>query len=225
VSVLRAAIFDMDGVLVDNSAYHFRAWQEVLETRGVELTWHNYLQDLNGKTPEESGRIIFADRLSKSEIRDLNAEKEALYRSRYSGSVTATPGLIPFLQDLASAGIPRALATSATPENIEFILSATGAGRFFATIVDATMVLHGKPDPEVFMEAARRLGQIPEECVVFEDSKIGLAAARASGAKVVALTTTLPPEQIVDADRIIRDFTEIRAKDLDRLFLAAHEKP
>lgn len=225
MSVLRAAIFDMDGVLVDNSVYHFRVWQEVLETCGVQLTWHNYVQDLNGKTPEESGRTIFADRLSRSEIRDLNAKKETLYRSLYSGSVTATPGLIPFLQDLASAGVPLALASSASPENIEFILGATGAGRFFTTIVDATMVLHGKPDPEVFMMAARRLGQMPEQCVVFEDSKMGLAAARASGAKVVALTTTQRPEQIVDADRTIRDFTEIRAKDLDRLFLAAREKP
>jgi beta-phosphoglucomutase family hydrolase len=218
------AIFDMDGVLVDNSAFHFQAWQEVLKLYGVQLTRQDYLQELSGKTPEESGRTIFADRLSSSEIRELNTKKETLYRSLYGGSVTAVPGLVPFMHDLDSAGIPMALATSATPENVELILSATGTRRFFASIVDATMVRRGKPEPEIFIKAAKDLGRKPEECVVFEDSKFGLAAARASGAKVVALATTLRPDQIMCADRIIRDFTEIGVGDLYHLFEAAGER-
>jgi beta-phosphoglucomutase len=209
-----AVIFDMDGVIVDNTGFHFRAWREVLKSYGVELSRQEYEQKLSGRTPEESGRVIFADRLSRPEILELNRRKESLYRSLYAGSVTAAPGLMPFLRDLEAEGVPVALATSAMPENIEFVLSATGIRRFFTTIVDATMVRRGKPDPEIFLTAAARLGAEPADCVVFEDSKFGMAAARAAGAKLVALATTLPPAEIHDADRVIRDFTEIGVRDL-----------
>jgi beta-phosphoglucomutase-like phosphatase (HAD superfamily) len=85
-------------------------------------------------------------------------------------------------------------------------------------VVDATMVQHSKPNPEIFEKAAGLLGRKPANCVVFEDSKFGLAAARASGAKVVAVATTLRPEQIVDADQIIRNFTELDLTDLFGMF-------
>ena len=216
-----AAIFDMDGVLVDNTPFHYRAWREVLGTRGIKLSRRKYDQLLNGKTPEDTARTIFGDRISVAESHELNAQKDSLYRSLYRDAVVPAPGLVPFLESLDSAGVPMALATSANPENIELVLTGTDTRRFFSVVVDATMVKRGKPDPEIFEKAAALLGEKPANCVVFEDSKFGLIAAKASGAKVVALATTLRPDQIVDVDRIILDFTELDLTDLYEIFKAA----
>lgn len=211
----------MDGVLVDNASFHYRAWREVLGMRGIKLSRRKYDELLNGKTPEETARTLFGDRISVAESRELNDQKDSLYRSIYRGAVVPIPGLLPFLESLDSAAVPMALATSANPENIELVLAGTDTRRFFPVIVDATMVKRGKPDPEIFEKAAALLGEKPANCVIFEDSKFGLAAAKASGAKVVALATTLRPKQIVDADRIIRDYTDLALTDLYEILGAA----
>jgi beta-phosphoglucomutase len=213
-----AAIFDMDGVLVDSTLFHYRAWREVLRIRGIRLSRRTYDDILSGRTPEETARTIFGDRISIVESRALNDQKDSLFRSLYREEVVPIPGLVSFLGDLDCAGVPMALATSANPENVELVLAGTDTRRFFSVIVDATMVRRSKPDPEIFEKAAALLGVKPHKCVVFEDSKSGLAAARASGAKVVALATTLQPGQIADVERIIRDFTELAVTDLIELF-------
>jgi beta-phosphoglucomutase family hydrolase len=215
-----AAIFDMDGVLVDNIPFHYRAWREVLRMRGIALSRRQYDEILSGKTPEESARTIFGDGISAEESRELNEQKDVLFRSIYREAVVPLRGLVPFLRCLNRMGVPMALATSANPENVELVLTGTDTRRFFAVVVDATMVQRSKPDPQIFEEAAAALGVKPEKCIVFEDSISGLAAAKACGAKVVALATTLRPEQIVDVDRVIRDFTEITVADVIDVFEA-----
>ncbi|MBN1834274.1 MAG: beta-phosphoglucomutase family hydrolase [Spirochaetales bacterium] len=212
------AIFDMDGVLVDNASFHYRAWRQILRSRGITLTREEYDHSLNGKTPQETAKAIYGEGISPVGVRELNDRKESVYRSLYRGEVAPAPGLLRLLRELDSAGVPMALATSAEPENIEMVLAGTGTREFFPVIVDATMVRRGKPDPEIFRKAAALLGREPERCVVFEDSRLGLAAARACGAKVVAVATTLPVEQITDADMIIRDFTDLELAGLSRLF-------
>jgi beta-phosphoglucomutase len=215
-----AAIFDMDGVIVDNTSFHFQAWREVLAARGITLTRREYDETLNGKTPEETARAIYGDRISAAEVRELNERKESLYRSLYAGAVVPARGLLRFLRDLGSAGVTMALATSAEAENVELVLAGTGTRQFFSAIVDAAMVQRGKPDPEIFRTAAALLGREPARCVVFEDSRFGLAAARASGARVVALATTLRVEEILDADMIIRDFVGLELARISGLFEA-----
>jgi HAD superfamily hydrolase (TIGR01509 family) len=123
-------------------------------------------------------------------------------------SIKPTPGLIEFLDLLDSLNIPRAIGTSAPPVNVEFTLEKANLRKYFSLVIDDTMIKNSKPDPEIYLKAAAELGFKPRECVVFEDSKSGILAGINAGARVVALTSTLPVDEILalKSDFIVDDF-------------------
>ena len=137
----------------------------------------------------------------------------------YEKDIEALPGLEQFLQKLDEAEITRAIATSAPRSNVDFTLEKTGLGRFFKTILDDSFVSKGKPDPEVYLKAAKAVNFPPERCVVFEDSLAGVQAAKNAGCKVVGLTTTHPAEELSDTHLVLPDFRQVEPKALiSRLF-------
>ncbi|RMD79641.1 MAG: HAD family hydrolase, partial [Lentisphaerae bacterium] len=148
-----------------------------------------------------------------AEIRRLADMKEAIFREQIrEQGIEPLPGVVTLLQTLQSHGIPPAIGTSTPAANLECILEITGLAPYFAARVCSEDVTRGKPDPEVFLQAARRLGADPTRCVVFEDAPVGITAAKAAGMHCVAVATTRAPEQLRQADLVLPDLTAFPLK-------------
>ena len=189
-------IFDMDGVIVDNHQWHFKAWVEFGLRHGIKITKEEFSRHF-GSTNELIISELFGNHLSFEEIAALGAEKESVYRQLYKPFIEPVEGLKVFLQYLKDKGIPLALATSAPARNVEFTLNATGLNDFFSVITDSSMVSRGKPDPEVYLVTAAKLAVEPGECVVFEDSVAGIQSALDAGMHVIGVATTHKSEELL----------------------------
>ncbi|GAB3336935.1 HAD family phosphatase [Larkinella ripae] len=209
---MKAAIFDMDGVIVDTNPHHRIAWRKYFERCGKPLTDADFVRYVSGKHNDDILRHLFADRtLSVVESRQLAAEKEALFRELYLPDITPVAGLPEFLQLLRKTGIVTAVGTSAPVENLDFVMDALNLRGYFDSLLDESKVTRPKPDPEIYQKAMQSLGVEPPESVIFEDSATGIRAAKAAGAYVVGLATTEPADELirVGADEVVRDFTEL----------------
>lgn len=184
-----AAIFDLDGVLVDTARYHFLAWKRLAETLGIPFSEEDNERFKGVGRMECLDILLRKGKLSPGapERERLAAEKNGYY-VRYIEELDShdlLEGTRPYLEMLASSGIKIALASAS--KNAGTILSRTGITELFDTIVDGTMIAKSKPDPEVFNLAAKRLGVEHRFCVVFEDAVAGIAAAHAAGMKAVGI--------------------------------------
>ncbi len=208
--VLLAAIFDMDGVIVDNMAYHNQAWELFFHKYRPPLPLQEFMLHF-GRTNKDLFELLFSRELSYEEEAALGEEKEALYRKAYAPHVAPVPGFVEFVQELKAHSVRTAVGTSAPRINLDFVLDRIPLRPYFDVLIDSSDVIRGKPDPEIYLKAAGRLGCPPEFCLVFEDSFAGIQSGRNAGMKVVALSTTHPPERLLphSPDKIIRDFTEI----------------
>jgi beta-phosphoglucomutase family hydrolase len=211
-----AVIFDMDGVIVDNDVYHFRAWGELCQNYGLKVSMDE-VKSWFGNTNAMILKNLFGGSVSNEKIEKLGNEKELLYRQIYLSDIKATTGLIPFLQDLQNSGITIAIATSAPTENVDFVLEHTGTRGYFSTIIDASMISEGKPSPEIYLKAAEVLKLDVSKCLVFEDSFHGIESARRAGMKVVGVATTHPAEKLLGTVKNISDFSEIQAFQISQI--------
>ena len=213
-----AVIFDMDGVLIDSNPYHKIALQQFCAKYGFNLSEEELRNRIYGRTNKEWISNLFGEKLRAEDLLAYAFEKEELYRQLYKDAIKPVKGLIPFLQELKTAGIKMAIGTSAPRGNVDFTLNAIGGESFFDSILDESHVEKGKPNPEIYLKCAKALDYPPEQCIVFEDSISGLAAARSSGAKVVGISTTHSANEMKDADLIIDDFSEISTESLQKAF-------
>jgi beta-phosphoglucomutase len=204
-----AALFDMDGVLVDNYEVHFEAWQAFFKEHQLNVTSDDFRTFAAGRTNEQIIPHYFGEGISKEELNRLASEKEALYRRIYKGNVQPVKGLISFVNKLINENIPVVVATSAPLENAVFVLNELALTGRFPFIVHESMVSKGKPDPEIYLKAAQLIGFEPSRCVVFEDSYAGIAAGNAAGMKVVGIATTNPASTLRNCQKVIADFEEI----------------
>lgn len=219
-TMLQAAIFDWDGVVVDSSAAHLESWERIAEERGLPLPENHFALGFGKRN-----QVIIPDiyRWSKDpdEIEELGNRKEALYREILATTgLVPLPGAIELFRQLKSAGIPMAVGTSTPRENVDTVIHMIGADGFFDAVISAGDVARGKPDPEVFLKAGDALGVEPANCVVFEDAVYGIEAALAGGMKAVALLTTHPAAHF-DGTRphaFIRDLSEVDQEFLQALW-------
>ena len=208
-----AAIFDWDGVIIDSSRQHELSWERLAHHEKLSLPAGHFQRGVGMKNER-----IIPDLLhwttDPAEIKRLAWQKEEFYRQivRESG-IRALPGVREFLERLDAAGIPRIIGSSTPRENIELVVELIGLGRFFRPIVAAADVTHGKPDPEVFLLCAQRLGFSPERCVVFEDAHVGIAAAHAAHMKVIGVASTHPAASLRQADRVVQQLDELMPAD------------
>jgi beta-phosphoglucomutase len=186
---LRAAVFDMDGVLVNNAPFHREAWRRLSREEGFPLTDPEFWRQAIGRPVEEAVPRILGRPIPVAEAIRLARRKTALYHELADGHAPPVSGVVEFVRGLATADVPRALATSAVAESAARILEGIGLAAAFPVQVTAGQVRRGKPDPEVYLTAAARLGVPPAVCVVFEDAVVGVEAARRAGMAVVGLTT------------------------------------
>ncbi|MFI8219085.1 HAD family hydrolase [Streptomyces sp. NPDC085932] len=182
-----SVIFDLDGTLVDSEPHYFEAGRQTLAAYGVpDFTWADHERYVGISTQE-----TVADWKERyglpATVDELLAAKNRRYLELARSASRAYPEMRAFVELLAAEGVPMAVASGSSPEAIAAVLSGTGLDAHLHTVVSADEVAHGKPAPDVFLEAARRLGASPAECVVLEDAAPGAAAAHAAGMRCIAI--------------------------------------
>jgi beta-phosphoglucomutase len=207
-----SVIFDMDGVLVENSAVHDETWRMICKKYGKPKT-SKEIQNIFGGT-----NSVFVERLlgitDEARIKEIAIEKEALYREVYNDKIKAPIGLKELLFNLKKNNIRLAVGTSGPKENLDFVLDKLDIRNFFDVLVYESHVKKGKPDPEIYQVVSQNLGVEPSHCIVIEDSILGIQAALAAGMKVIAITTSFPVEKLNIADQIITSFTELSVQSI-----------
>lgn len=182
-----AAIWDMDGTLVDTAELHFQAWREATNENGRDFTRADFAATFGRRNPEII-QFLFGDRFDSKRIAALGDRKEEFYRAAAGKGVDLLPGVRALLEDLHRLGFAQAIGSSAPRANLELILRLTGIERFFGSVIGMEDTQRGKPDPQVFQVAAERLDVPSARCVVFEDAVAGVQAARAGGMKCIAVS-------------------------------------
>jgi beta-phosphoglucomutase len=185
-----AVIFDMDGVLVDSYQAHFLSWRIVAASHGRSMSREEFEAGF-GRTSREIIAALWPASVSSDEdIARLDAEKEAAFREILADDFPAMPGVESLLESLHAAGFALAVGSSGPPENVDLVLDRLGKRSLFGAVVHGMDVTRGKPDPQVFLLAAERLGVPPRHCAVVEDAPLGIAAAKAAGMASVGLVST-----------------------------------
>jgi beta-phosphoglucomutase family hydrolase len=214
-----AAIFDMDGTLIDNTPYHFKSWQMLFKKYNKgEVSRETYYTQISGVPVIDTIKRVFGDGRDEAALKALLNEKEEFYRQAYAPFLAPINGLENFLTKLKNAGVKMAMATSATVEDIDFILNKIPIRGDFDVIVNSSMVSKPKPNPQIFLKAAETLNRNTAQCVVFEDSFAGIKAARAAGMKVIAITTGHTADELQPVDLVINDYSELTVQKIAALF-------
>ncbi len=211
-----AVIFDMDGVLIDSYAAHFAGWSQMYRELNVPYTEADFAADF-GRTSRDILFRRFGTELPDGRIRELDERKEALFRNSLRKNFTPMPGARKLIDTLDAAGFRLGVGSSAPPENIELCLDLFGCRKKFAAIVTGQDVTRGKPDPQVFLLAAEKLGVRPPNCAVVEDAVHGIEAANRAGMASIALTGTATREQLSHARQIVGHLDELTAEAIRNL--------
>jgi len=213
-----AAIFDWDGVILDSSKHHEESWERLAKEEGKILPEGHFLRGFGRRNVEIMRDLLqWSDDLQ--EIQRLSLRKEELYREVVEDwGIQSLPGVRTWLERLEQAGIPCAIGSSTEQKNVQLGLRLLGLESFFQTAVTAEHVQRGKPAPDVFLQAAEKVGVDPRRCVVFEDAPSGVEAARAAGMKVVGVTTTHPGGHLEGVDREVARLDELKTSELSDWF-------
>jgi len=210
-----AVIFDMDGVLVDSSQAHFQAWKWLGQQEGTPFSQELFEQTF-GMHNQQILPLWLQRQLPDSEIDRLAMAKEARYRELAPALMKPIDGVVSLIQQLSRQGVPMAVGSSGPLPNILLILQSLGIENAFAALSTGEDVAHGKPDPEVFLVACRRLGLPPERCLVVEDAPQGVEAARRAGMSVLAITSSRPAQDLL-ADQVVDSFEGVTPDQLRAL--------
>lgn len=214
----QAVIFDMDGVLVDSYRAHWESWSVMAEEIGRKLTEEQFLTTFGRTSREIIAEHWGAGSLTDDEIARFDQRKEALYREIVAHNFPAMDGARELLVELHEAGFGLAVGSSGPPENVALAVERLGAESLFSVLVTGRDVQRGKPDPEVFLTAAHRLGVPPGQCAVIEDAPVGIAAANAAGmASIALLSTGHTAASVVAARLIVRSLRELAPDRIGRL--------
>lgn len=213
-----AVIFDMDGVLVDSYQAHYQSWRVVAASAGRSMSQEEFEAGF-GRTSREIIASLWPESVSsEADIARLDAEKEAAFRDILAADFPPMAGVEALLESLHAAGFALAVGSSGPPENVDLVLDRLGKRSLFGSVVHGMDVTRGKPDPQVFLLAAARLGVAPGRCVVVEDAPLGIAAAKASGMASVGLVSTGRSRSILAAaDLVVGSLEELSPETFRRL--------
>jgi beta-phosphoglucomutase-like phosphatase (HAD superfamily) len=220
-----ALLFDLDGTLIDSMPHHHNAWVRWHAKRGLPMEEDAFFAATAGRSNAE----ILADMLPDHSVADHTAmadEKEAIYRELARPSLALIDGAATFVRAAKEAGLRLAVCTASTPQNMALAFERHGIDGWVETVVSPAdrrfgggpdERLRGKPHPDIFLEAARRLGLEPARCIVFEDAPLGIEAARRAGMRAVALTTTMAADAFAGFDNVLAIAPDFTALDLSML--------
>lgn len=225
--MLRAVIFDFNGILVDDEPIHLELFRRVLKEEGISLSDREYYARYLGMDDKGCFRAAFRERgrsIEERQLRQLIQRKADYYRESVKTNVRVFPG-VRELVSLAAARFPLAIASGALRSEIEMIIERFGLKNYFQVIVSSEDITEGKPNPEVFLKALSRLNESPRgaqsirpsECLVIEDSKEGILGAHRAGIKCLAVANSHPADQLSEADAVVRSLEGIDLPYLERL--------
>lgn len=204
-----AAIFDMDGVLVDTYRAHFRSWLEMAAAEGLQFSEEEFAPTFGRTSREIIAQLWGKDRYDGTRSPSWTAARRrpSVASSRRISRPCRAPSICSALH---AAGFRLAVGSSGPPENVQLVVDKLGARELFGAVITGADVTRGKPDPQVFLLAAERLGVQPARCAVVEDAPVGVAAANAAGmASVGLLSTGRTREDLAAAAAVVRSLSEI----------------
>jgi beta-phosphoglucomutase len=186
----KAFLFDLNGTMIDDMAFHTEAWHRVLTgDLGATMTPDEVKLQMYGKNEELLVRVFGKDRFSDAEMKEISMRKELAYQEAFRPHLKLIDGLDQFLRDAADQNIPMAIGSAAILFNVDYILDNLAIRPYISAVVCADDVAVSKPDPETFLKCASKLGVDPENCIVFEDNPKGVESALRAGMNAVVLTT------------------------------------
>ena len=210
-------IFDVDGTMVDNAAFHENAWLELGRRHGLNITRQFYREHIHSRSNDKNVARLFPDKATPELIERISHEKETIYRDSFRPVIKEIAGLTVLLKALKAAGVLCAAASNSPRGNVDMVLDELGLGKYFDVVIDRDQISHGKPDPEIFLTTVARLDLDARRCIVVEDSLSGFTAAERAGMKYIVITTGADAEELkhaANACAMYEDFTAITAQSL-----------
>lgn len=211
--MLKAVIFDLDGVIIDSKELHYKAWQKFFKKRNIEFdkkAFNKFFGEPNKKTIRRHLNV------KDKEARKIEAEKEKIVLGSIK-NLKPNPYLLKFLKQLKKERILVGLGTSAPEKTFNIILKKLKIKKYFNITLGEKDVRRHKPAPDIYLDVAKKLKVRPKECIVFEDTSIGIKAAKRAKMKCIAITTSLPRKRLKSANLIIKGFKDINIKKLKEI--------
>ena len=223
-----AIIFDMDGVLVDSNPFHLRKWIDLFQAHGIPYHEPDLPKIILGPPNDVIFRRYLGEDLTREQLAELGDELEANFRREIGPHARAFPGVRHFIEECQGQGIAMAVASAAIAKNVNFLIDALELRNYFREVLAVDEITHAKPDPEIYLKTAGKLGVKPADCAVFEDSFVGIEAAKRAGMKCVAVASTFSAEDLrreTHADLIVPSFEGVSLQTLQHLFNGAGNSP
>lgn len=218
--MIRAVIFDLDGTLIDALDGHVMTLNRAFAAKGYPEQKPKEIYKYYGQTAEEIIRELLKKPRINAEVEEIARLKREVYKETNGTYVRLLPGTRELIRALHSKKVPMAVASSANRRGIDEVLDKTGIAKYFSAIVSANDIKNSKPNPEIFLKAAKALNAAPKDCIVFEDSPWGVMAAKAAGMKCIAVatgTTTKADLKKLEPNRVIGSMDEISVSKIDTL--------
>lgn len=209
---MEAVIFDMNGVIINDERIHQQSWRVYSQKHGFQITEEEFKHNIFGRTEKDTFEYLYKRPITPEELRTFSDERVDTAIEIFKPQMKMTDGLQKLLDTLAENSIPMAVATSSRNRYVNLILDELNIRKYFKTILTAEDITKGKPDPEIYLKTAEKLGVNPAECVVFEDALSGIRSAKAASMKVIGIATTHAKEELDLADTVVDNFEEV---DLD----------
>jgi beta-phosphoglucomutase len=218
-----AIIFDVDGVLVDSNAFHLGKWIDFFRAHSIPFDENQIRNTVLGPPSAVIFRHFLGNDLTPEQLAEFSRELEENFRREIGPHARAFPGVQRFIEECHGMGIAMAVASAGVSGNVNFLVAALGLRKYFREVLSVDDITHGKPDPEIYLTTAARLGVTPHDCAVFEDSFVGIEAAKRAGMKCVAVASTFPADALArqsHADLIVPSFESVSLQTLRDLFNA-----
>jgi len=198
----KTILWDMDGVISDSYSFHFAAWQETFVKRGIKFTKEDFTKLFGTRNDFIIGTIMGRE-FPERDVKIMVQEQEETFRRKATGGIKPFPGVVRLLNALKKGNFKLGLVSSAPKENIDLVLNELNLAGIFNCIVSGQEVSGSKPSPQIYLLAAQKLEVTPNDCVVIEDSPLGVKAAKTAGMKCLAITNTHPRQKLEEADRVV----------------------
>jgi len=208
---LKGVIFDLDGVVVDTVPLHFKAWKQMFEEYGKTFSFEDYKKKVDGIPRIDGARAILSD-LSDRKLRKAAEKKQKYYLGFLNQKgVKVYQDTLELTKKLREKGAKIAVISSS--KNCRYVLRKAGVNKFIDVIIDGNEITKGKPDPQIFLIALQRLGLKPNECIVFEDSKLGVSASKSANIFTIGVDRYEDPQRFTGVDLIIKNLSELSGKE------------
>jgi HAD superfamily hydrolase (TIGR01509 family) len=218
----------MDGVLVDSSPFHIRKWAGLLQAHGISIDEQELRKIVLGPANVASFRRFLGPDLTHEQLAELGEELDANFRREIGPHPPTIPGVRRFIAECHAQGMVMAVASAAIANNVKYLIAALELGEYFREVLAVDATAHPKPHPEIYQKTAERLGVDPTACAVFEDSFVGIEAAKRAGMKCVAIASTFSAEELrreTHADLIVPSFETVTLQTVRNLFNGAANTP